>query len=146
MSSPYNNQDTEYVEGLCARIGCVEPIGDSKWFCDDHQNEPDNADQEEAEAVVYKIWAIVKEDSLASSKIGSPSYQNTVRKIAQLLLEDKTRSVDENEIEALGHIIPNFDGVGGIGYQYDDGSRVSVETRIEQLEASLKERTDGKQS
>ncbi len=44
------------------------------------------------------------------------------------------RRIYEAELDELGRLIPNFDGVGTIGYQYDDESRVALEVRMNQLD------------
>jgi len=48
-----------------------------------------------------------------------------------------TAQVAAAELDILDRLIPDFDGVGGIGYQYDDESRVSVDVRMEQVAAHL---------
>jgi hypothetical protein len=42
--------------------------------------------------------------------------------------------LDTIEFDTLGRLIPNFDGIGTIGYEFNDGSCISVDERMEQFE------------
>lgn len=50
------------------------------------------------------------------------------------------------ELNGLSRVIPNYDGVGSIGYRYDDESTDSVDVRINQLDGQLSQSEKGERS
>lgn len=68
---------------------------------------------------------------------GNTNYIGIVDDLMQLIQTERTQAATATELDGLSSLIPNFDGVGSIGYQYDDGSHVAVEIRIKQLEEHL---------
>lgn len=63
------------------------------------------------EELVYEAWEIVKHDSLASSRIGSPS-QATREKLAAFFDQELAKRVEEAELNQIDFIDEMFRIIG----------------------------------
>lgn len=68
---------------------------------------------------------------------GGKSIDDLVESLEIFMLANRnkhiTQATERAEMNMLGRLIPNFDGVGGIGYQRDDGSQVHIDVLMEQI-------------